>query len=55
METKRLIPLKLDVTESWEVIRARIESVVDEWTQGRVDVLVNNAGIGYPGLSEEGG
>lgn len=45
----------MDVTEPWDDIRAKIQGVVDRWAGGKVDVLVNNAGVGIAGLSEEGG
>jgi NAD(P)-dependent dehydrogenase (short-subunit alcohol dehydrogenase family) len=43
----------LDVTAGLEAIKARLNEAVKIW--GQIDVLVNNAGIGYPGLLEEGG
>lgn len=45
----------MDLTESWEMIREKIQEVVERWAGGKVDVLVNNAGVGIAGLSEEGG
>ncbi|KAI8972819.1 NAD-P-binding protein [Trametes punicea] len=45
--------LQLDVTEGY----ASIKTKVDEATKyfGRIDVVVNNAGVGYKALLEEGG
>lgn len=45
--------LQLDLADSEESIKARAKEAVSMW--GRVDVLVNNAGIGAPGLVEEVG
>ncbi|KAH7912899.1 hypothetical protein BJ138DRAFT_1134454 [Hygrophoropsis aurantiaca] len=45
--------LQLDVDSSTEVIKSRIDEAVKVW--GTIDVLVNNAGKGLPGLLEEGG
>jgi len=45
--------LQLDVTDCDDVIKARIDEALAVW--GRIDVLVNNAGIGLGGLIEEGG
>ncbi|KAJ6598429.1 hypothetical protein DFH09DRAFT_1258468 [Mycena vulgaris] len=44
---------QLDVTSGAEAIAATVAEAVGIW--GRLDVVVNNAGAGYPGLLEEGG
>ncbi|KIP06314.1 hypothetical protein PHLGIDRAFT_119106 [Phlebiopsis gigantea 11061_1 CR5-6] len=43
--------LQLDVTDEFPAIQAVAKAAVDVW--GRVDVLVNNAGLGTAGISEE--
>ncbi|KIP07376.1 hypothetical protein PHLGIDRAFT_118145 [Phlebiopsis gigantea 11061_1 CR5-6] len=45
--------LQLDVTHDFDRIQAVAKEAVASW--GRVDVLVNNAGVGAPGLTEEAG
>ncbi|KAF7377598.1 UBR-type domain-containing protein [Mycena sanguinolenta] len=44
---------QLDVTAGAAAIAAIVDEAVGVW--GRLDVVVNNAGMGYPGLLEEGG
>ncbi|TFY80834.1 hypothetical protein EWM64_g3173, partial [Hericium alpestre] len=43
----------LDVSHPASEIKARVDSAISVW--GRVDVLVNNAGIGIRAIQEEGG
>ena len=45
--------LPLDITSCPETIKAVVDEVAGKW--GSIDVLVNNAGVGMPGLLEEGG
>jgi NAD(P)-dependent dehydrogenase (short-subunit alcohol dehydrogenase family) len=45
--------LQLDVTVGSEATKAKLDEAAKIW--GQIDVLVNNAGVGYPGLLEEGG
>lgn len=45
--------LQLDVTDDYHVLRQKAADAVGTW--GRVDVLVNNAGAGKFGFSEEVG
>jgi NADP-dependent 3-hydroxy acid dehydrogenase YdfG len=45
--------LQLDVTAGFEVLKNKFNEAAEIW--GQIDVLVNNAGVGYPGLLEEGG
>ncbi|KAJ7705438.1 hypothetical protein B0H17DRAFT_668050 [Mycena rosella] len=44
---------QLDVTAGAEALRAIVAEAAGVW--GRLDVVVNNAGAGFPGLLEEGG
>ncbi|KAJ8457207.1 hypothetical protein ONZ45_g18405 [Pleurotus djamor] len=48
-----LAVLLLDVTSKKETIWSTIETAIGIW--GKIDVLVNNAAYGYPGIVEEGG
>ena len=48
-ETCRII--QLDVTADFKAIQAKAQEAISLW--GRVDVLVNNAGAGMLGISEE--
>ncbi|KAI4523750.1 NAD(P)-binding protein [Schizophyllum commune Loenen D] len=52
-EDDQLKLMQLDVTEGPEPIAAKVHEALAIW--GRIDVLVNNAGIGYPSLIEEAG
>ncbi|KAG0702630.1 hypothetical protein DFH29DRAFT_1079385 [Suillus ampliporus] len=45
--------LGLDVTSGSSAIKDRVDEAAKLW--GRIDVLVNNAGIGFPGILEECG
>ena len=45
--------LQLDVTESEESLKEKAKQAVGYW--GRVDVLVNNAGLGGASICEEAG
>lgn len=47
----RLRFLHLDVTSPYDSIKRTVEEAIAIW--GRIDVLVNNAGIGLPGFAEE--
>jgi 2-keto-3-deoxy-L-fuconate dehydrogenase len=49
---ERRLPLVADVTDEASV-RAAVEAVVGRW--GRLDVLVNNAGVGAQGTVEDNG
>ena len=45
--------LKLDVADSPANIQRVIDQALSVW--GRIDVVVNNAGLGLKGVLEEGG
>ncbi|KAJ2916167.1 hypothetical protein MD484_g4232, partial [Candolleomyces efflorescens] len=45
--------IELDVTEGEDSLKVKVDAAAAIW--GRIDVLVNNAGQGLVGLSEEGG
>lgn len=49
----RLALLKLDVTDSIESIQRTMNHAISIW--GRIDVVVNNAGLGMKSVLEEGG
>ncbi|KAG7441151.1 NAD(P)-binding protein [Guyanagaster necrorhizus] len=51
--TNRLRTLELDVTSSYQAIKSVVDQAVAIW--GRIDVCVNNAGIGVKSIFEEGG
>lgn len=55
VQAGRLHTFQMDVTEPQESICDKIEKAIRHWAGGKIDVLVNNAGMGIPGLSEEGG
>ncbi|KAJ6504115.1 hypothetical protein C8R47DRAFT_1316326 [Mycena vitilis] len=44
---------QLDVTAGAEALKAIVTEAASVW--GRLDVVVSNAGAGFPGLAEEGG
>jgi len=50
---KSLHTVQLDVTEGEDALKDKVKRSAAVW--GRIDVLVNNAGVGYPSLLEEGG
>ena len=52
-ESENCKVLQLDVTESSERIQQVAKEAVGIW--GHVDVIVNNAGFGAPGIAEEAG
>ncbi|KAI0693918.1 short-chain oxidoreductase [Cytidiella melzeri] len=45
--------LQIDVTDSEQAIHEKAKEAIGFW--GRVDVVVNNAGVGAPGIAEEAG
>lgn len=49
----RLRTIELDVDSGFATIQAKIDAAVKLF--GRIDVLVNNAGIGVKAVIEEGG
>lgn len=51
LESPTCKTFQLDVTASFDAIQAVAKEAIDVW--GRVDVLVNNAGIGTAGIAEE--
>ena len=52
-DPSRLYLMQLDITDSQDVITAKVNEAIDVW--GRIDVLVNNAGTGVKMILEEGG
>ncbi|KAF5310169.1 hypothetical protein D9619_010213 [Psilocybe cf. subviscida] len=49
----RIKIVQLDVTDGEDAIKKKVDAMALLW--GGIDVLVNNAGFGLPGLVEEGG
>lgn len=45
--------LQLDITLGAQAVKTIVDEAAGIW--GTIDVLVNNAGVGMPGLLEEGG
>jgi len=45
--------LELDVDSGTDTIKERVDEAAKVW--GGIDVLVNNAGAGWPGVLEECG
>ena len=52
-DSSRLYLMQLDITDSQEIIDAKVTEAIEVW--GHIDVLVNNAGTGVKMISEEGG
>ena len=52
-ETEKLQRMQLDVTEGFASLKGKLNTAAGFW--GRIDVLVNNAGSGWPTIVEEGG
>lgn len=53
LESPNCKALQLDVTDGFDAIQAKVQEGINAW--GHVDVVVNNAGIGSPGITEEAG
>ncbi len=51
--TDRIRTFELDVTSGYKAIKSVVDQAVAVW--GRIDVCVNNAGIGVKAIFEEGG
>jgi len=51
--TPNLRTLPLDLTAGFDAIKQKVDEAAAMW--GHIDVLCNNAGVGYPALIEEGG
>ncbi|KAK0494466.1 hypothetical protein EDD18DRAFT_1288234 [Armillaria luteobubalina] len=51
--TDRIRTFELDVTSGYKAIKSVVDQAVAVW--GRIDVCVNNAGIGVKSIFEEGG
>lgn len=53
LQSDSCVTLRLDVDDGSEAIEASVKKALGIW--GKVDVVVNNAGIGQFSLTEEGG